>query len=86
MLGQDRATGRVVVHDAPPEMSAAKAGLREGDEIISIEGQDVRDLPPGEVAEMLRGELGSEVSITVIRGGTEVIRVKIVRGPYKKQR
>ena len=85
VLGQDRASGRVLVRDAPPGMAAAKAGLREGDEIVSIEGQDVRDLPPNEVAELLRGEVGSEVHVTVIRGGTEVIRTNVVRGPFKKR-
>ena len=73
-----------MVRDAPPGMSAMKAGLREGDEIVSIDGQDVRDLPPQEVAELLRGEIGTDVAITVIRGGTEVIRLKVTRGPFKK--
>jgi C-terminal processing protease CtpA/Prc len=85
VLGQDRKNGRVTVHEVAPGLGGAKAGLRDGDEIISIDGQDVRDFSPADVAEALRGPVGSEVALTVVRDRTEIVRVKVQRTPFRRR-
>jgi len=85
VMSQDRQSGRVVVREVPEGMAGDTAGLRVGDEILSVDGRDVRDLAPGEVAELMRGEVGSTVSLTVARGD-EVVRVRVKRGPFRKKR
>ena len=85
VMSQDRQSGRVVVREVPEGMAGDTAGLRVGDEILSVDGRDVRDLAPGEVAELMRGEVGSTVSLTVARGD-EVVRLRVKRGPFRKKR
>ena len=85
VMSQDRQSGRVVVREVPEGMAGDTAGLRVGDEILSVDGRDVRDLAPGEVAELMRGEVGSTVSLTVARGD-EVVRVRVKRGPFRRKR
>ena len=84
VLSQQKETGRLVVRDTPPGMAAARGGLKEGDEIIAVDGVDVRDLSPEEVQQALRGPVGTTVSLTVVRDRTDVHRVSVVRGPFKK--
>ncbi|MDD4142161.1 MAG: S41 family peptidase [Bacteroidales bacterium] len=48
---------------------ADKAGLKTADEIISIEGKDVTDLKSNEVSELMKGEPGTTLGITIRRYG-----------------
>lgn len=53
---------------APFEGSPAeKAGVRAGDIIIEVNGEDVTALPLNEVVDRIRGEEGTEVTIAVFR-------------------
>jgi carboxyl-terminal processing protease len=66
-----------------PEGPAERAGLREGDRITAIDGDPVRSMALEEVVERLRGEVGSEVEIEVVRDG-ELVTLVIVRAPYDR--
>jgi carboxyl-terminal processing protease len=55
----------IAARDGSP---AAKAGLQTGDYIRAIDGKPARDLSVFEGARLLRGEPGSKVTLTVIRG------------------
>ena len=83
VMGQDRQSGRVVVHQAPPGLAAARAGLKPGDEILAIEGRDVRGLTVEEIQEALRGEVGTKVHLTVAHADGRVERMTVVRGPFR---
>ncbi|GAB5387588.1 MAG: hypothetical protein Alpg2KO_05560 [Alphaproteobacteria bacterium] len=61
-----------------PEAPAARAGVRPGDIILSVEGVNAADLTPLKLAEMIRGRIGSPLSIAV-RRGEEVIPFEIRR-------
>lgn len=67
----------VAVRDGSP---AAKAGLRRGDFIRAIDGRATRDISAYEGAKLLRGPVGSKVSLLVIRGNAaEPHEVALVR-------
>lgn len=63
---------------------ALKAGIREGDKIIEVDGKSTKGKSISEVANMLRGEIGSEVFLKIGREGEEepiefrLIRAEIV--------
>ena len=51
---------------------AQQAGMLPEDVIIAVDGQSVTDLPMEEGKELVRGPEGTEVAITVLRGGEEL--------------
>ena len=79
MLGR-RGDGRVFVREVPPGLAAAKADVREGDEILLIDGFDVRQLNERRLHEALSGEVGDPVKLTLQRGN-EIVRVTLKRTP-----
>ena len=66
-----------------PEGPARRAGLREGDRIASIDGDPVRTLVLEEVVERLRGPVGSEVELEIVRDG-ELVTLVVPRAPYDR--
>lgn len=52
--------------------SAHKAGMKVGDEIIAVDGKDVRGKTTRETSNLLKGNPQSEVSVTVDRQGKEL--------------
>lgn len=82
MLGKGHADGRVVVRDVPQGMEASKAGLQTGDEVLTIDGRDVRRMTAAEIHEALIGPTGTYVDLAVLRGD-EVIRLRVRRGPLR---
>jgi C-terminal processing protease CtpA/Prc len=82
VLGRDNDTHALYVRDVPPGLAADRAGLLPGDEIVMINGVYVRDLSPRDVRARLRGEVGSAVELTVVRGG-EVLEVRLIRGELR---
>jgi carboxyl-terminal processing protease len=60
---------------------AARAGVRFGDQIIAIDGKSSEGWSSDRVRDTLRGELGTEVKVTLRRAGlNEPLTVKIERG------
>jgi len=51
-----------------PGTPGEKAGLRTGDYITAIEGEPVDEMEATECAQKMKGEPGTEVTITVLRG------------------
>lgn len=59
---------------------ASRAGLRYGDHIVSINGQDTADWSSDKVRNLLLGERGTQLSVTVKRMGmAEPLTVNITR-------
>lgn len=63
---------------------AAAAGMEAGDFITAVDGESLLGLTLDEALELLRGPVGSEVIITVIRDGEiEPLEVSIIRDTIK---
>lgn len=78
VLVRDNITGVVEVRDAPDGRAASNAGLREGDRVKMIDGVHVDELDKGRIRELLRGPVGSKVTLTVVRGD-EVVHINVTR-------
>jgi len=59
---------------------AEKAGLRAGDKIVKVNGQDSGDMAVEEAVKLIRGQRGTEVSLTIFRDGWDNVKdFKIIR-------
>ena len=72
---------RVVVVEPYEGMPALDAGLRAGDILLSIDGEDLKGLPVDEVSSRLRGEAGTTLTVRAKREGVadSLLEVKISR-------
>jgi len=65
---------------APLEDSPAeKSGLRPGDKILRIDGENTADMSIDEAVDKIRGPKGTEVRLTIFRNGEEETREITVR-------
>lgn len=62
-------TGRVVIVEVPAGLGGARAGLEVGDEIVAIDGVEVRTLSKDDFQRAVRGPVGSRVTVDVRRDG-----------------
>ncbi|MCR4718746.1 MAG: PDZ domain-containing protein [Firmicutes bacterium] len=52
--------------------AAQKAGVMEGDQIVKVDGVDVKGESVDKVQDLVVGELGTEVTVTFLRDGREI--------------
>jgi carboxyl-terminal processing protease len=64
---------------------AARAGIRPGDVIYSIDKEPVYDLTLGEAEQKLRGAVGSDLQLRLRRGAEKPIDLTLKREAYKLQ-
>ncbi len=66
--------GQIVVIAPIKDTPAAKAGLKAGDAIVQIDDKPTDDLAIEEAVAKIRGEIGTNVKLTVLREGEEKVR------------
>ncbi len=72
----------MVVQFPLPNSPAAKAGIRSGDEIVKIDGEDVAKLKFQGAIQKIRGQPGTELVLTIKRAGlTEPLELK----PFERE-
>ena len=76
-VGQEN--GYILVIAPIDDTPADRAGLRSGDLIVAIDNQPVRDMLPEDAANLMRGEPGTQVTLTVSRDALEPFDVEITR-------
>jgi len=60
-----------------------KAGIMSGDQVIRIDGQDIKGLAVDEAVKMIRGVEGTPVTLTIHRVGQEIKDCTIMRSNIK---
>jgi C-terminal processing protease CtpA/Prc len=83
LLGQ-KPDGRLFVRETPRGLAAERHGLVPGDEILLVEGKDVRQMGEHELYRALSGDVGTKVKLTVVRGDG-VFRVSLTRTPVPRR-
>src|SRR5690554_6246728 len=72
--------GRVVVNEPYEGLPADKAGLKAGDVILEIDGENMREATVKEVSDQLKGTPGTELQLIFSRPGENKERtVSIIR-------
>jgi len=88
-LQVDLIAGAIVVADITATGPAQRAGLRVGDVVRDVNGQSVEDLTPDHVTQLLRGDAGTQVIVTVQRDRSSlkftVIREMVREAPIRAQ-
>jgi C-terminal processing protease CtpA/Prc len=83
VLAQSHPDGKVTLREVPSGYPAAEAGLAPNDEILLIDGRDVRSLSPDAIHRLLEGQVGTAVNLTVLRRG-KIERVAVKRAPLAR--
>jgi carboxyl-terminal processing protease len=79
-LNLSKRSGYIVVISVLPDSPAEKAGLRTGDFLESVAGFTTREMSVGQAKNLLAGQPGTAVKVSVIRRGrTDPEQVEIVR-------
>jgi len=71
--------GRLVILRVIPGSPAEEAGLRNLDQILSVDGRLVADVSTDAAANLLQGEAGSFVELSVVSEGESPRRVRVER-------
>ncbi|MEP7052208.1 MAG: PDZ domain-containing protein, partial [Pseudomonadota bacterium] len=67
----------------PPGLAAARAGLKPGDEVLLIDGVDVRAMDAKQIHGVLTGDVDTPVKLTVVRD-QQILRVTLKRTEAQK--
>ena len=62
---------KVEVREAYEDGPAYKAGIRNGDIIIKVDGTDIREMDISDIVSLVKGKEGTNVKITVLRDDEE---------------
>jgi carboxyl-terminal processing protease len=72
----------IEVIDVIENTPAQRAGVKQGDKIIRVNGEDVTTLTTDEVANRVRGPEGTQVTVTFLRG-TQEVELTIARARFQ---
>lgn len=78
-LTEDRETRTIAVVGTLEDSPAMNAGLQPGDRIVAINGAPTETMSVSDAAELIRGEIGTRVSLRVTRLGLEEFDVTLTR-------
>lgn len=82
VMGQQK-DGRFVVVSPIEDTPAFQAGIKAGDILLKIDGNDLSGQNLNQVVKQIRGEDGSKVTLTLQRGGEEPQDITVTRSDIK---
>lgn len=75
--------GTVIVVKPLPDTPAGSAGIREGDHIIAVNGQDISEMVLENVVTLIKGKEGTSVDVTFYRPGEDkTFEITLVRARF----
>jgi carboxyl-terminal processing protease len=78
-VGLDRATGYLLVETPIEDTPAFAADILPGDQIREVDGKSVKGQSLSEVVRRIKGEPGTQVTLTMLRKGREAFKVTLTR-------
>jgi carboxyl-terminal processing protease len=75
--------GELVVLSVLPNSPALQVGLQPGDVIEAIDGEPVAKMTTDEAVARIKGKTGTDVDLTIDRGGREQVSFSITRAPIE---
>lgn len=78
-LQLEQETGRLVVVEPIPNSPAAAAGIQSGDHILEIDGQPTEGMSVEAASTLIRGEVGTRVTLRIDRNGEEILDLPLTR-------
>lgn len=86
LMSQDRETGAITMVQVYEDSPAMKAGFQDNDILYKVEGEEVTGKDLSEVVSKIKGEKGTKVELTVLRGETaEEITAVVTRDKVEAQ-
>jgi len=86
-IAKDEETDRLIVISPIEDTPASEAGILAQDLIIKIDGKDTKGMDVNDAVKLIRGERGSQVTLTIDRNGQEsdyaIVREKIEIHPVR---
>lgn len=80
LLSQSATTGTITITNVYDGTPAQEAGLQVGDILIKVDGEDITDEDLSPVIERIKGEEGTLVELTILRGDNrEELTIKMTR-------
>lgn len=71
--------GLILITKVFPGSPAEQSGIVAGDKIFEVEGKNIEGKSSEEAASLIRGEKGTSVSISILRGSQTIKDIKIIR-------
>ncbi|HEY9647577.1 MAG TPA: carboxyl-terminal processing protease CtpB [Chroococcidiopsis sp.] len=78
-LQSEENTGALVVVEPIPNSPAAAAGIRTGDRILAIDGRSTHEMTVEQASNLIRGEVGTAVTLRVARDGRDDFELPLTR-------
>ncbi len=76
--------GKIVISEPYEGFAAAKAGLKAGDIILEIDGENIDDKSQQDISDILKGQSGTEVELLIERPGVDAPQTfKFIREEVK---
>jgi carboxyl-terminal processing protease len=77
---QDEATGALVIVRPLPGSPAEASGILSGDEIVTVDGEDITGMDQSTIIGMVKGPAGTDVVLGVRRNGAEeLVEITVTR-------
>ena len=78
----DKETNYIIIESTIKDTPAERAGLKSGDYIIAVDGENIYGLTASEVSAKVKGEEGTSVELTILRD-TETLEFTLKREAIK---
>jgi carboxyl-terminal processing protease len=80
IVSKDETTGALTIVRPFPDSPAEQAGILPGDEVVTVDGEDISELDENVIISMVKGPAGTDVVLGIQRQGEdEVLQITVTR-------
>lgn len=70
---------RIIITSPMPGSPAEEAGIEPGDQIVAVDGESVEGMNVNEAVQLIRGEQGTDVDLSIVRGDGDPMEITVTR-------